>query len=145
MTLNLPSLEALKAQAKRLRAELENDGHAVSHSRSLELLAHQYGFRDWNGLHAAVGNRERSGPPVVPGERVRGRYLGQAFEGKVIGVQALSTPDRYQVIVTFDEPVDVVTFDSFSAFRQRVTSVVDRNGASAEKTSDMQPHMQLHL
>ena len=145
MTLNLPSLEALKAQAKRLRAELESDGHAVSHSRSLELLAHQYGFRDWNGLHAALGNRARSGPPVTLGERVSGRYLGQAFAGEVIGVQALSPPDRYRVTVTFDEPVDVVTFDSFSAFRKRVSAVVDRDGASAEKTSNRLPQMQLDL
>jgi hypothetical protein len=145
MTLNLPSLEALKAQAKRLRGELQSDGHSVSHSRSLELLAHQYGFRDWNGLHAALGNRARSGPPVSLGERVSGRYLGQSFEGEVIGVHSLSAPDRYRVTVTFDEPVDVVTFDSFSAFRSRVTSVIDRNGASAEKTSNGQPQMQLSL
>ena len=145
MTLNLPSLEALKAQAKRLRAELESDGHAVSPSRSLELLAHQYGFRDWNGLHAALGNRARSGPPVTLGERVSGRYLGQTFAGEVIGVQALSPPDRYRVTVNFDEPVDVVTFDSFSAFRKRVSAVVDRNGVSAEKTSNRLPQMQLDL
>ncbi len=145
MTLNLPSLETLKAQAKRLRAELEHDGHTVSHSRSLELLAHQYGFRDWNGLHAAIGNRARFGPPVTLGERVKGRYLGQAFEGEVTGVAALSTPDRYRITVDFDEPVDVVTFDSFSNYRRRVTSIVDRNGASAERTSNLQPHMQLDL
>ena len=145
MTLNLPSLETLKAQAKRLRAELERDGHAVSHSRSLELLAHQYGFRDWNGLHAAIGNRARSGPPVVLGERVKGRYLGQTFEGEITGVTTLSTPDRYRVTVSFDEPIDVVTFDSFSNYRRRVTSIVDRNGVSAERTSNLQPHMQLDL
>ena len=145
MTLNLPSLEALKAQAKRLRAELESDGHAVSHSRSLELLAHQYGFRDWNALHATLGNRARSGPPVALGERVSGHYLGQAFDGEVIGVQALSSPDRYRVTISFDEPVDVVTFDSFSAFRKRVSAVVDRNGVSAEKTSNRLPQMQLSL
>ncbi len=145
MTLNLPSLETLKAQAKRLRAELEHDGHPVSHSRSLELLAHQHGFRDWNGLHAAIGNRARSGPPVALGARVTGRYLGQAFEGEVTSVAVLSTPDRYRVTVNFDQPVDVVTFDSFSNYRRRVTTIVDRDGVSAERTSNLQPHMQLDL
>ena len=33
----LPSLDALKDQAKRLRARFAADGEAVSHSRALEL------------------------------------------------------------------------------------------------------------
>ena len=145
MTEHLPTLGALKAQAKRLRATLQSDGETVSHSRSLELIARQHGFRDWNTLHAAAGNDVRAGAPVALGERVSGRYLGQLFEGEVIGVQALGGPDRFRVTLSFDEPVDVVTFDSFSAFRRRVASVIDRTGVSAEKTSDGQPHMRLAL
>ncbi len=144
MTDNLPTLEALKAQARRLRATLSGDAQAVSHSRSLELIAAQYGYRDWNTMHAALGNRTKAGPPVALGERVSGHYLGQAFAGEVIGIQSL-TPDRYRVTVNFDDPVDVVTFDSFSAFRKRVSSVVDRYGVSAEKTSNRQPQMQLDV
>lgn len=151
MTNTLPTLEALKAQAKRLRSTLsdhdEAGGQTVSHSRSLELIAAQYGFRDWNTLHAALGNggnRAKAGPPVTLGERVSGHYLGQAFAGEVIGIQSL-TADRYRVTVNFDEPVDVVTFDSFSAYRKRVSANVDRNGVSAEKTSNRQPQMQLSL
>lgn len=142
-SLPLPSIEALKDQAKRLRAKLEADGEPIGHSKSLELLAHQYGYKDWNTLHAAVGNRPPPAP-VTLGARVRGYYLGQAFEGEVIGVQTL-TPGRYRVTLDFDEPVDVVTFDSFSAFRRRVSCVVDRTGRTAEKTSDGRPHLQLRL
>jgi len=139
----LPSLEDLKAQAKRLRAALQADGQAVGHSRSLELLAHQYGYRNWNTLHAALGNRPPASPVTV-GARVGGRYLGQAFTGDVIGVQTLSS-GRYRVTLDFDEPVDVVTFDSFSAYRRRVSCVIDGNGTTAERTSDGVPHMQLRL
>ena len=140
----LPSIDGLRMQAKRLRADLSSDGNEITHSRALEVLAHQYGYKDWNTLHAAAGN----GPhcPVSLGQRVQGQYLGQAFEGQISGVQSLATePDRFRVTVQFDQPVDVVTFDGFSNYRRRVTSVIDRAGDSAEKTSNGVPQMQLRL
>ena len=82
----LPFLDALKDQAKRLRTRFSGEGQGISHSRALELIAAQYGYRDWNTLHAAVGNR----PPFNPwmlGARVRGHYLGQPFDAEVLGVQ----------------------------------------------------------
>lgn len=142
-TTTLPSLDALKDQARRLRTRLAAEGETIGHSRSLELIAAQYGFRDWNTLHAAVGNR----PPFNPwmlGSRVKGRYLGQAFEGEILSVQALTAqPGRYRLTMKFDEPVDVVTFESFSAFRQRVTATVDETGRTIEKTSNGLPQLEL--
>ena len=139
----LPALDALKDQARRLRKRFADDGQAIGHARALELIAAQYGFRDWNTLHAAVGNR----PPFNPwmlGARVRGHYLGQPFDAEVRGVQALSAePGRYRLTLHFDEPVDVVTFESFSAFRQRVSCTVDETGRSRERTSDGRPHLEL--
>ena len=41
----------------------------------------------------------------------------------------------------FDEPVDVVTSELFSAFRQRVTATVGINGVSLARTSNGQPQM----
>ena len=52
----LPSLDALKAQAKALRHSLADTGHAITHAQSLELLATQLGHRDGNTLHALAGN-----------------------------------------------------------------------------------------
>ena len=141
---SLPSPAVLKQQARRLRAGLEENGTQISHSRSLELLARQMGFKDWNTLHAAAGNR----PPVSPvtlGERVQGTYLGQAFEGEVIGIQTVGAGDKYRLTLHFDEPVDVVTFDSFSSYRQRINCTVDRTGVTAERTSDGRPHLMLDL
>ena len=140
----LPNIETLKQQARRLRAALEADGRPVGHGRSLELLARQHGYRDWNTLHAAIGSRPPRSP-VATGARVQGLYLGQPFRGEVIGVMNLASPGRFRVTLQFDEPVDVVKFDSFSAHRQRVTCVVDQSGTSAAFTSDGKPHMQLHL
>lgn len=139
----LPSLETLKDQAKRLRNRLAQDGEAVSHSRALELIAAQYGLRDWNTLHAKVGNR----PPLDPwmlGSRVTGTYLGQPFAAEVISVQALSNrPGSYRLTLRFDTPVDVVTFESFSAFRHRINCTIDETGRSPSKTSDGRPHVEL--
>jgi hypothetical protein len=140
----LPTIDALKDQARRLRTALDSDGATIGHGQALELLAHQHGYKDWNTLHAAIGNR----PPPCPvsiGERVHGNYLGQAFEGEVIGVEVLSTPDRFRVTFDFDEPVDVVRFASFSNLRKRVACVIDGRGATAEKTSDGRPQLTLRL
>lgn len=138
-TPSLPSLDGLKQQAKRLRAGLDEDGDFLTHSESLELIAKQYGFRDWNTLHAAVGNR----PPVKRfqlGSRVQGRYLGQAFTGEIIAIRSMP-PDHLRIVLQFDEPVDVVTFESFSAYRSRVSAVIDSEGLTAEKTSDGAPQL----
>lgn len=140
----LPSMETLKDQARRLRAALGADGEAITHSKSLELLAHQYGYRNWNTLHATLGNAPPSCPAPL-GARMRGDYLGQAFSGDVIAVQTLSSPDRFRVTLHFDEPVDVVTFDGFSNFRQRVSCIIDGSGKTIQKTSDGRPHMRLEI
>ena len=136
---HVPPIKELKQQAKRLRDRLAQDGDFISHNEALELVAHQQGHRDWNTLYAAIGNR----PPVqafIPGARVAGRYLSQPFTGEILGVTRL-TGDRLRLTLAFDEAVDVVRFDSFSAFRQRVSCVVNKYGESAEKTSDGAPQM----
>lgn len=109
----LPALEGLKEQAKRLRAALEGQGQAITHSKALELIAAQYGFRDWNTLHATAGNRPAFNPYLL-GSRVEGLYLGQPFVASVLGVQTLGgDPERYRLTLHLDDPVDVVTFESF--------------------------------
>ena len=138
------SIQTMKDEAKRLRASFAADGGAISHSRALELVARQHGYRDWNTAYAAAGNRP-SGPPVTLGGRAKGRYLGQHFAATVIGVEMQLSPGRWRVTLQFDEPVDVVTFDSFSAFRSRVSVTIDADGRTTEKTSNGVPHMVLEL
>lgn len=132
-------ISALKQQARRLRTALHNDGHAVSHSRALELLARQLGYRDWNGLHAATAAEPDALFHV--GERVAGRYFGQPFHGRVRCVRLLSRPDRLKVTIDTDEAVDTVTSAAFSNKRRRLSAVIDGQGRSVEKTGDGQPHM----
>lgn len=140
----IPSIDRLKDEARRLRDARRAEGEIITHSESLERLAHRYKFRDWNTLHAAA-DKPLPACPVSPGTRVRGRYLGQSFAGEVLQVETCSPPDRFFVTLHFDAPVDVVTFDSFSNMRQRVRCTIDSDGRSDAQTSDGCPHMQLEV
>jgi catechol 2,3-dioxygenase-like lactoylglutathione lyase family enzyme len=55
-----------KAMARRLRAELASRQVQISHGEALEIVAHQYGVRDWNTLAArpAPDLATREGPAV---------------------------------------------------------------------------------
>lgn len=139
----LPPLDALKDQARRLRTRLEADGETIGHSKALELVAAQYGFGDWNTLHAALGNR-RGPESLSVGAHVTGAYLGQPFTATIVGIQSLaSAPGHLRVSLDLDEAVDVVTFDSFSSFRKRVNGVIGKDGASRERTSNGRPQLEL--
>ena len=48
--------EEAKTQARLLRIELANKGISISHSQSLERIAQQLGFRDWNTAAARLSN-----------------------------------------------------------------------------------------
>jgi catechol 2,3-dioxygenase-like lactoylglutathione lyase family enzyme len=60
-----------KSMARRLRAELAARDVVLSHSEALELVAHQYGVRDWNTLaagppeSATAAPREASAVPIL--------------------------------------------------------------------------------
>jgi len=140
------SIDGAKALAKRLRVQLEKDGQQVSHSKSLELIAAQHGFRDWNTMFASLGNRAPiTKPPVSVGQRVRGHYLGHAFVASVLGVQTQSNGNRYRVTIKLDDAVDVVSFDSFSSLRKRISSTINQDGATTETNSDGVPILKLDI
>ena len=128
-----------KAYARMIRAEKAAAKTPISHSAALELVASQLGYRDWNTLSARLSNQ----PEVVfqVGDRVEGRYLKQPMAGRVIAVREKAGGSAFEVTIELDEPVDVVTFDSFSAFRSRVTGTVSIEGVSASRTSDGVPHL----
>jgi hypothetical protein len=132
------TLDDAKAQAKALRSALQAQGTAISHSISLELIARQNGVKDWNTLHARLALS--NAPPVLAlGDRVRGRYLGQPFLGRVIG---LSGPTNHrQIEVRFEQPVDVVRFESFSNLRKQIRATIDEHGRSYRHTSDGEPQL----
>ena len=132
------TIDDAKAQAKALRAGLQAQGTAISHAQALELVAKQHGAKDWNTLHARLALRNAP-PDLALGDRVRGRYLGQPFAGKVVG---LSGPASHrQIEIRFDAPVDVVTFESFSNLRHQIRATIDESGRSHRHTSDGVPQL----
>lgn len=140
MTSSLPTTRAqAKARAREIRAEHAARGQSLSHSHALELVAAELGYRDWNTASARLSNTPEV--PLQVGERVAGRYLKQAFEGRVHAVRELAGGMGYEVTLHFDTPVDVVEFESFSNNRQRVTAMIDADGISWTKTSDGVPHL----
>jgi len=132
------SLDTVKAQARALRQALQADGMPVSHAKALELIAHQYGARDWNTLHARL-TRRNAPSEIALGDRVTGFYLGQAYSGEIIAVSGPAT--HRQVEIKLDRPIDTVRFDSFSNWRHQIRGTVDAYGCSLRKTSDGRPQL----
>lgn len=146
----VPDGTILKQQAKRLRVHLAGSGQDISHAAALETVAHQYGYKDWNTLSAAslIQSDARAGQPDMSnhfqvGNWVKGAFMGKPFTGEILGVQ-LHVSGSYGLTIRFDEPVDVVEFESFSSMRSRVNVRVNGNGVSPKKRSDGTPHLVLH-
>lgn len=137
--LTLPAVPVLKAQAKRLRASMAKDGDFISHAEALEYLAHQFGMRDWNTLHARAKARQPNPGELHLVSRISGTYLGHEFTGEVTAIKTVSHAKR-RIRVQFDKPVDVVASEHFSSFRTRIEVVIDGNLQSAEKTGNGEPH-----
>ncbi len=142
MTEHYPSVAQAKDLAKKLRMAKEAEGTSVGHAQSLELVAHQHGFRDWNTMLAAIGN----GPPAgwSAGEKVSGTYLSKGFSATVVSVRQLK-PGWFRVELDLDEAIDVISFESFSNFRKRIRGTVGPKGHSVERTSDGEPHLRIEL
>lgn len=137
-----PTVSDLKDQARRLRQALSEQVTEITHSKSLELLAQQYGARDWNALRAQANAGATRNLPQV-GDRLQGHYMGKPFTGVLKAIQKHSNKGAWRVSIQLDQPVDVVSFDSFSSWRHRITGTVDQNGVSMRKRSDGMPHLTL--
>jgi len=142
VTGTLPTLIDAKTKAKALRKRLAAEGVEIGHSKALERIAQDYGFRDWNGLSAAIAV-DRSYTWNV-GKRVTGRYLGQPFAAAVLSSQRLR-PGWYRLVLNLDDAVDVVRFESFSNLRKQVRVEVGPQGHSRERISDGTHHVELDL
>lgn len=137
--MSISTRDQAKARAREIRAELAEAGTPISHSQALERVAQELGYRDWNTASARMSNM----PEVLlqVGDEVAGRYLKQPFAGRVLAVREMAGGTAFEVTLEFDEPVDVVEFESFSAFRHRITATISSGGTSYSKTSDGVPHL----
>ena len=138
MTPPIHTRDQAKAYARILRAELAQGGTSLSYSASLEHVAKKLGFSSWNLLCARLSNTPAA---LQVGDQVEGHYLKQPFVGNVLAVRQMGHGDAYQISIELAQPVDVVSFDSFSNFRRRIIATISRDGVSPQKTSDGVPHL----
>ncbi|WP_425417783.1 glyoxalase superfamily protein [Oricola indica] len=133
------TIDEAKQRAKALRKAMNANGVKISYGQALERVAAEVGYRDWNTAVARLSNE----PPfsIQVGDIVSGTYLKQPFTAEVLAVELIGGGSHYRVTLHLEEAVDVVTFDSFSAFRQRVQGTVDDTGVSPSRTSDGEPHL----
>ena len=139
-SLDTPSVETLKSEARALRAERAVAGAPLTHGHALEEIARRHGYRDWNTASAALPNRVMV--PFQVGQRVAGTYLGRPFAGLLLGVQLMPDMRHFEVTVKFDKPVNVSKFD-WPMERHRVRATIGVDGVSPSHTSDGEPHMRL--
>ena len=137
------TLREAKSRARELRQELAHRGQTISHSQALERIAHELGYANWNIAAARLTNMPEYMPQL--GDIVQGTYLGQSFMGEVLGVKAINGGTHFEVEIHCAEAIDVVTFDSFSSFRNRLRTTLDTYGRSVSFTSDKQPHMVINV
>ena len=140
-SLDTPSIQTLKAEARSLREERDAAGTPLGHGAALEAVARRHGYRDWNTASAALPARVAI--PVQVGQRVKGTYLSRPFTGLVIGMQLLADMQHYEVTVNFDRPVNASKFDSMVINRQRVRATIGLDGVTLARTSDGEPHMRV--
>ena len=140
-SLDTPSAQTLKSEAKALREDRAKSGQTLTHGAALEEIARSHGFRDWNTARAALPDRVPV--PFQVGQRVKGFYLEQPFRGLLIGVQLSGNMQYYTVTIQFDEPVNVTPTFMFAANRHRVTAMVDIQGISPALRGNGQPQMRL--
>ena len=139
-SLDTPSIQTLKSEAKALRLERAAAGTPLAHGAALEEMARQHGYRDWNTASATLP--ERVAIPVQVGQRVTGTYLSRPFDGLVVAMKLLADMQHYEMTVRFDKPVNVSRFD-WPIERQRVTATIGLDGISLSHTSDGEPHMRV--
>jgi len=142
MTKGIPTLAGAKTMAKALRKRLATEGIDIGHAKALEQIAQDFGFRDWNGLHAAIEHHRPNNWTV--GARVTGRYLGHRFTATIRSSEHVR-PGWFHLVLDLDEAVDVVRFESFSNLRKQIRADIGPRGHSKARTSDGTPHVELDL
>lgn len=141
---SLPSVAALKGQARTLRLREKARGRALSRSAALEEIARRRGYRDWNTISGVIAQRMQ-GCPVTAGARIQGHYLGHPVSGTLAQVSPGPQARTWRLDLVLDQPVDVARSEAFAALRQRIKANIGPDGCTAEVTSDGVPHLQIDL
>ncbi|MFC3050593.1 glyoxalase superfamily protein [Kordiimonas pumila] len=143
-----------KAGAKRLRAFMADKDIALSHSDSLEAIAHIEGYRDWNTLSAHLPPTGACAVPtgtlcnsfpVQVGSKVSGLYYEAPFEGTLLGLEQTINPAVWRVKLQFDEPVTPPAMTRIGLTRRRVQGSINKDGISVNLLGKPDGHIRVYL
>lgn len=143
-SVRLPALKTIKLQAKRLRHILTEQGTPLTHSQSLEIIAKQWGYSDWNTLNAilkTLGSPEN----LTVGDIVTGHYMGEPVEAEILRIQTLGHSDAFSLTLKFDKRVDVINSEGEMRSKKKVRCTVGITGKTVQKMADGTPYLVLNI
>lgn len=85
----ITTIDQAKAAARALRHSLTADGATISHSRALELVAHQLGDTDWNTTAARLAASGSGTGGAVPVLRIQDVAPARQFYLDYLGFEVL--------------------------------------------------------
>ena len=127
MTTNELTIEDIKKQAARLKEHFASQNTPISHSNALEALAKQHGYKDWNVLSAKLKHGKNTPNWPTLDDKISGTYLGHPFTGTVLKTNVSNLPHVRRYKIHFDDPIDVVTSELFSNYRQRINCFLNED------------------
>lgn len=152
------TLSRTKSRAKRLRSYLASQNISVSHAQSLEAIAQEDGYRDWNTLAAmllaangparATSEDKYTAPRLGfhVGDRVAGTYRGGDFIGTILGLEKTDGAPVWRIKIQFDQPVEIGSSSALNLTRLRVRLMIDVSGTSVNLKGTPDGQMQMrHL
>ena len=140
-SLDTPSIQTLKSEARALRDSRAAAGTPLTHGAALEQVARSHGYRDWNTARAVLP--EQRPAPFQVGGRVTGLYLDQPFTGVLLGMHLLGDGGHAKLTVQFDTPVNVTPDFMFATLRHRVVATVDGQGVTPALRGNGQPQLRI--
>lgn len=139
-------LKYAKGRAKRLRSYLAELDISLTHAHSLEAIAKEDGFRDWNTYAAnpPLGMAENDVPARATqrdnqmasrlkfhvGDRIKGQYRGALYAGTILGLEKTDGGPVWRIKIQFDDPVQIGKSTALNLTRQRIRSMINADGES---------------
>jgi hypothetical protein len=126
-----------KAMARALRGALAEQGHAISNSQSLELIAKAFGLNDWNTLSAKIQAAGKAEPAPEPPPRPKGDPARLGFsptlQATLHGAVAAAARRQHEyatlehlLLALTDDPDAAAALDACRVDRAALKATVER-------------------
>jgi hypothetical protein len=123
-----------KSMAKALRRALAGRGIEISHSDSLEVVAQQFGFANWNMLSARIAGDDKA-PPLPDGWMITGQGRPNLYrigvDPALPGTVKIETMDRQGVVEAgaFGSLMQSISAENYRGRTLRISAELRSRGA----------------